>query len=191
MSKKIVYFKDVLNTPYAMKMLEWRNQKYVRENMLDNMPISVEQHRAYLDYLKKEKEQRVFITFYHDKPVAVMTMKHRNGFIETGSYLIHEEDMGKGLGVITGYARMEYVFKKMPEGEMRTVILGHNKKNLSLQKNFGCELREIIKTTKSDGTTESLYLYTMNKLLWDKKKDKILRIINRLVPVNEISWIDC
>lgn len=190
MSNNLVYFKDVLDTPYTMSMLEWRNQEYVRENMLDNIPISIEQHKKYLDYLSKEKTQRVFITFFQDEPVAVMTMKHRDGYIETGSYLIHEDDMGKGIGVITGYARMEYVFKVMPQGEMRTVILGHNKKNLSLQKNFGCELREVTETTKSDGTKESLYLYTMDKRSWDSKKEKILKMINRLVPVESISWIE-
>lgn len=190
MSEKIVYFKDVLDTSYTMTLLEWRNQEFVRENMLNNTAITMEQHKNYLDLLEKDKTQRVFIAFFREEPVAVMTMKKRDGYIETGSYLVHEDDMGKGLGVITGYARMEYVFNVMPEGEMRTVILGHNKKNLSLQKNFGCELREVTEVTKSDGTREQLYLYTMNRNSWDKKKERILKMINRLIPCESIRWIE-
>ena len=190
MNKKIVYFKNVLETPYMMHMLHWRNQEYVRENMLDNRPISENQHEKYLEILKNTPLQKVFIAFYQDEPIAVMTMKHHDDFIETGSYLIHEEDMVKGFGVITGFARMEYVFACMPKGEMRTVILGHNKKNLSLQKNFGCELREVSEIDKSDGTKEILYLYTMTKPSWDLKKEKIQRMINRLVPIEKIQWIE-
>lgn len=183
-------FRNVLETPYTMQLLAWRNQKYVRENMVDDGIISVESHKQYLERLRTREDQKVFIAFYDDEPVAVMTFRFNEGNIESGSYVIHEEDLNKGFGVITGYARFEYIFGKMPDGKMQTVILEHNKKNIGLQSNFGCVLEKTEIIEKTDGTREKAFVYTMTKDQWAKQRERIQKLIARIVPIDNIGRIE-
>lgn len=185
-------FKDVLDTPYTKQLLTWRNQEFVRKNMMDDSIISMENHEKYLEKLRTTDEQRVFVAFFDDEPVAVMTFRfnENEGNIESGSYVIHEEDLNKGFGVITGYARFEYIFDKLPNGKMRTIILEHNKKNINLQKNFGCVLEGTETLIKSDGTEEKAFVYTMTKRQWERQRDKIQQLISRIVPVENIGRIE-
>ncbi len=183
-------FKDVLDTSYTEQLLTWRNQEFVRKNMMDDDIISMENHEKYLERLRATDEQRVFIAFFDNEPVAVMTFRFNEGNIESGSYIIHEEDLNKGFGVITGYARFEYIFDKLPNGKMQTIILEHNKKNINLQRNFGCVLEGTETIVKSDGTEEKAFVYTMTKEQWEKQRDKIQRLISRIVPVESIGRIE-
>lgn len=183
-------FKNVLDTSYTGELLIWRNQEFVRKNMIDDSIISMEKHEKYLEKLRTTDKQKVFIAFFDDEPVAVMTFQFNEGNIESGSYVIHEDDLSKGFGVITGYARFEYIFNKLPNGRMQTIILEHNKKNINLQRNFGCVLAGTETIVKSDGTEEKAYVYTMTKEQWEKQRDKIHRLISRIVPVESIGRIE-
>lgn len=183
-------FENVLDTPYTEQLLSWRNQEFVRENMVDDSVISMESHRKYLERLRTKDDQKVFIAFYDGNPVAVMTFRFNESNIESGSYVINEEDLSKGFGVITGYARFEYIFDKMPDGKMQTIILEHNKKNINLQRNFGCIMENTVKIEKSDGTIENAFIYTMTKEQWDTHRDKIQRLISRIVPIDKIERIE-
>lgn len=183
-------FKNVLDTPYTEELLVWRNQKFVRKNMVNDGIISMESHRKYIERLHIKDDQKVFIAFFDNEPVVVMTFRFNEGNIESGSYIIHEEDLSKGFGVITGYARFEYIFNKLPSGKMQTIILEHNKKNIRLQRNFGCVLEDVETVVKSDGTAENAYVYTMTKEKWEKQRDKIQRLISRIVPVENIGKIE-
>lgn len=190
--KHSIYFRNLLDTPYREQVREWRNQEFVRENMFDNRPISPENHAKYLKKLETSDTHKVFVMFYDDEPAAVMTMVHipEENCIETGSYLVHEETRGRGYGAITGYARLEYVFAHMPDGKMKTEILAHNEKNLSLQKSFGCALEGTREAVKSDGSTELTYIYTMDHETWEERKPFLQRIIGRLIPLDQITWIE-
>lgn len=192
MSKPVVYFKNLLDTEYQETVLQWRNQEFVRANMLDNCLISAESHRKYLEMLRSSSTSRTYVVFIKDEPCAVMTIKIKpeEKSILTGSYLVHEKYQGKGIGVITGYARLKYVFDMMPDGIMETIILEHNKKNLSLQRNFGCSLKSIEPVILSDGTVENAYLFTMTREEWEERKDRIEKLIGRLVPFDKIQWIE-
>jgi len=182
-------FKNVLDTPYCMELLEWRNQKFIRENMVDKSIIDSENHLKYIERLRASSTQKVFIAFYDDNPVAVMTFKFMDNIIESGSYVIHEEDMGSGFGVVTGYARFEYIFDRMPEGKMQTIILAHNQKNISLQKNFGCMFEGTTRLKKSDGIEEDAYIYTMTRDKWEINRPRIQRVVSRLIPIENIGRI--
>ncbi len=183
-------FKNVLDTPYTEQLLEWRNQRFVRENMVDDNLITIEDHRKYLEKLRTGDKQKVYIAFFDGRPVAVMTFRFNEDNIESGSYVINEDDLSKGLGVVTGYARFEYIFSRLPDGKMQTVILEHNKKNISLQRNFGCVLEGTMIIEKSDGTSEKAYLYTMTKNQWEKQRGRIQKLISRIVPIENIMSID-
>ena len=182
-----ITFNNLLYTDYTLKVLDWRNQEYVRNNMIDSSVIPLENHKRYIEKLKNSDTQEVYIAFLADAPLAVMTFVITDDFVESGSYLVNEEDLGKGYGVITGYARFEYIFNNFPNRKMRTIILEHNKKNISLQKNFGCLYEGMTTVTKSDGTQENAFIYTMTKEQWEAKKEKIQRLISRLIPIDNID----
>ncbi|MBQ6385754.1 MAG: hypothetical protein IJJ38_06270 [Lachnospiraceae bacterium] len=178
-----------LPVPLQMEVRHWRNQEFVRNNMVDNMPISEEQHAAFLEKLKTDQDRKVFVLFFDEEPAAVMTMKfdREKREIESGSYLIAEDTQGSGLGVILGYARMEYIFRAMPDGVMRTFVLQHNQKNDSLQRSFGCEFVREMTVQKSDGTSEKANVYRMTREQWEERKGRISRAVSRLVPIENIT----
>lgn len=186
-----LHFVNIIDSPYKYEVRHWRNQEYVRSNMISSEIITKEQHEKYLDYLKTTKEQKIYIAMLDENPIAVMTFRHNldEQKIVSGSYLIKEEYLGKGLGVILGYVRMEYIFSEMPEGTMRTFVMESNKKNLGLQRDFGC--REIGKEeiVRDDGSKDNLVTLEMTKKEWEQKKSRIKRVMIRLLPIENIHWI--
>lgn len=188
---QILHFINIIDSPYKYEVRNWRNQEYVRANMIDSNVISEEQHEKYLEHLQASDDQKVFIAMLADEPIAVMTYRinREEGYVVSGSYLIREEYMGKGLGVILGYVRMEYIFSIMPDGLMRTVVMETNQKNLALQKDFGCRETGKEEVVRSNGNREIMVTLEMTHLEWEKKRPRIERLMSRLMPLESIHLI--
>ncbi len=187
--KTHITFKNILDTPYTMKLREWRNQDFVRKNMTNHDLIGEEEHKAYIEFLRKSDTDKVFLAMDREMPLAVVTIKinWKEQYVEPGTYIINESYLGKGYGIIMSYFRLEYIFDLMPEGRMRTVILDSNERNISLQKKMGCELEEHFMVEDKEGRKEPAAAYSLKKARWDKKKGSIAERIDARFGMENIE----
>lgn len=187
-----LYFVNILDSPYKYKVREWRNQEFVRKNMIDSSIISEKQHEQYLYNLESNNNQKVFIAMIDEEPIAIMTFKYdkEEKVVVSGSYLVDEEYLGKGLGVLLGYVRLEYIFSQITDTRMRTVVMETNKKNLQLQKDFGCIIKRVEEITRSNGEKDNLVTLEMDPCGWEEHRERIKRVMSRLIPIENIIWIE-
>lgn len=186
-----IEFKNILDTEYTEKLRNWRNQDFVRNNMTNHNLISEEEHRNYLDSLRNNKEQKVFVALNCQEPVAIITIKihWEERYVEPGMYIINKDYLGRGLGIVMSYARLEYIFELMPEGKMKTTILDKNEKNINLQKKMGCVFEKSIMAADANGKEEPASVYFLTKEAWDKNKGEIEERLERDFGLKNIARI--
>lgn len=182
MGKKTISFKNILDTEYTMKMREWRNQDFVTKNMINQETITVEQHEKYLELLRAKSDTRkVFVCLENEKPFAILnfTIFREDNYIEPATYLINKSFLGKGYGLVVNIAKMSYIFKVLPCGEMRTKVLTTNNVNYKLQLKMGAKLRNIVSYTDEKGTDRELYSLYATKEMWEAKKPVLFEEIKQ------------
>lgn len=170
-----IEFKNILDTEYTDELRNWRNQDFVRNNMTNHDIIEKEEHTRYIESLRENRDNKVFLALNHQEPLAIITMKIHwdENYIEPGTYIINENYLGKGFGIIMSYMRLEYIFELMPQGKMKTTILNKNERNINLQKKMGCVFEKNIMVKDVNGREEAASVYALTKELWDKNKQKI------------------
>lgn len=186
-----ITFKNLLDTPYTKELRIWRNQDFVRKNMTNHDIIGEEEHEAYLQSLRDNPSNKVFVALNNDEPLAIITIKinPQEGYVEPGTYIINEAYLGKGYGIIMSYMRLEYIFELMPQGRMRTVILDKNERNINLQKKMGCRLEEHIMVEDQHGAKEPASVFYLTKEMWDANKGSIEERIEAAFSMASISRI--
>lgn len=187
-----IVFKNILNTEYTDELRNWRNQDFVRNNMINHNLIEKEEHVHYIESLRHSKDNKVFLALNHQEPLAIITVKIHwdENYIEPGTYIINEKYLGKGYGIIMSYFRLEYIFELMPEGKMKTIILDKNKRNINLQKKMGCIFEKNITVTDVNGKQEVASVYSLTKEMWDINKGNIEERIEHSFGLKNIKRIN-
>ena len=67
--------------------------------------------------------------------------------------------------------------------------MASNKKNLQLQKDFGCTITKEEDIIRANGKEDKLITLEMTHEEWLSKKIKIERVISRLILLENISFI--
>lgn len=187
-----ITFKNILDTEYTEKLREWRNQDFVRKNMTNHAIIGEDEHAKYIESLRKSDTNKVFLSLNRGEPLAIITIKINwdEKYVEPGTYIINENYLGKGYGIIMSYIRLEYIFELMPEGRMRTVILDKNETNINLQKKMGCVFEKHIQVESADGKQEQASVFYLTKEMWEEGKKSIEERIEKNFGLENIKRIN-
>ncbi len=188
--KKKIYFEELLGSGYEMELLQWRNQEYVRKNMMDSEIISVEKHMSFLEKMKKEEGKKYYLMFYNNNPVAVLNFDSEGEMIESGMYLVRQEYLSCGYGLIAEYAKDKYVFENRKKEKLVTRVLEHNKKTLKFHERLNKKIIEKSIIIKSNGESENLYTFIIDREWWNQQKYLLQEKIEMIFNKNEIAWID-
>ncbi|MCR5088836.1 MAG: GNAT family N-acetyltransferase [Oscillospiraceae bacterium] len=195
----LISLENILESSYAQKVREWRNQDFVRLQMVNQDIITEEQHRKYLDSLKGNKNKESFVVVQnHTAPIGVLnfTINYDENYIEPGTYIVDEALLGKGYGLILNLVKMEYIFRVMPEGEMRTFVLQSNEYNIQLQKKLGAEIRCHRKMRDHYGNEKDAVEMFITKEMWDQERQKVIKLCQvfiahlKKVPKSEVNVMD-
>lgn len=176
-----ISFKNLFDTEYIYSMREWRNQDFVKKNMVNQDLISEEDHIKYLQMLKDNSDTRkVYVAFADEVPFAIVnfTVFPEERYVEPGMYIIDRNYLGKGLGQVLSYARLEYMFRIMPDGEVRTTILKTNETNLALQRKFGFMDHHTTLVKDGNGFEREALVLFLTKDMWDNTKKEVMKKIN-------------
>jgi hypothetical protein len=169
----------------------WRNSDVVRRYMYRSHYISKEEHLRWFEGLKLEKGNRkVWIIYYEDIPVGVINLfniDYENKITDWGFYIGETAYRGLGIGSISLWRLMEYVFDKMNFHKMYTSVLENNSDALNLYKKFGFkEEGRLRKHIFKEGKYIDVILIGILKEEWEDAR-KLFSIESIMLESHEIE----
>ncbi len=168
---------------YGLKLLEWRNQKFVRDKMFNDKVIALNEH---IEYIKKHGNN-ILIGFNNEKPFCVINFIYYDvSGIELGYYLIDNELIGSGFGAIMEFFSLCYIFeveKKIPCVFCRT--LESNSSVVNLHKRFGYSF-----VGKGITNSKTYILQRICNKDWIKAKPSVEKLIKKIMKVDDFDCLD-
>ncbi len=138
-----ISFRNILGVePYVAKLVRsWRNSRDVSRYMYRDSYITEDEHMKWLEGLKAEtNDKKVWIIYCGLRPIGVVDlvdMDFSNKTTNWGFYIGEVSYRGRGIGSITLFRLMEYVFDTIGFHRMYTSVLENNMGALQLYKRFG------------------------------------------------------
>lgn len=109
---KIINFLHLSEEEYA-KILEYRNQEYIRKVSISQDIITEEEHKNYLERLKKEDEYFAFMIKNDNKDYGVISLKKlTEDSYNIGDYLVKDDYKFEGGGVVNKFCIL-YICNKL------------------------------------------------------------------------------
>ncbi len=177
-----ISFINLLDTEDKMKwqVRAWRNDDFVRKNMLNTHIISESEHKEFLGKLQNSISDKYYIALYEGEPFGVLNMhvdidRKR---LEFGYYLSDIKYVDGGFGVILEYVLLNHAFDCLKLETVFCRTLSTNKKVVALHKRFGFD------STMSD---EQICYQSISTGKWKDKREYIENIIDRIFPVHDIG----
>ncbi|MBN1280626.1 MAG: UDP-4-amino-4,6-dideoxy-N-acetyl-beta-L-altrosamine N-acetyltransferase [Candidatus Thermoplasmatota archaeon] len=137
-----ILFENILNgdTQLFEQVRTWRNSAHVNQFMLHDYFITKDEHHQWLEDLKTKKNRKVWVIKCNEKPVGLAYLSNINyqkKSTDWGFYIAENTARGKGIGSLTLYKLMEYVFDILQFSIMHTFVLSNNPRAIRLYEKFG------------------------------------------------------
>jgi UDP-4-amino-4,6-dideoxy-N-acetyl-beta-L-altrosamine N-acetyltransferase len=165
------------------RVRNWRNEKSISQYMYTNHYITKEEHRQWIEKLKTTTTMKAWIIRIDENPVGVVSLTHmdfKNKTTEWGFYIADESFRGKGIGSITLYKLMEYVFETLRFQKMTTMVLENNTIAKRMYEKFGFK-KDMNNVLQIKRNRKKILIFTMwvSKDVWSciKRKYKNLDTI--------------
>ena len=165
---KIVFKNFIfLNDIEKKDILELRNKEYVRENMINSEPISLENHILFIESLKENKNKTYFAIFFDNQLIGSLNII-KNEELIWGLYF--KEEANPIIKSCVTYLFLDFIFFKFSE-DVNSFVKIKNIQALNFNKNFGFEI------FKED---EEYFYLKLSKEIWENsKKSRLLKPIKR------------
>jgi len=175
-----IVFKNftLLSDDESRDVLELRNQKQIRENMINSDEILLNEHKNFVETLKNSKNREYFAIIIENSIVgSVNYLKKQN--ISWGLYFA--DDVSPIVKSIVCYRFLDYIFSKFDE-EIESFVKVTNTNAYEFNKNFGFRI--------FDENKEYLFL-RLSKSVWQEQKEKrILKSIKKFIEKTEFIFED-
>lgn len=142
-------------------LLQWRNSKRIRKNMLNNQIISWKSHCAWFERLQNSKDKEFFLFSIDGKKVGLVSfidINLENKNCSWGFY-IGEKTAPKGSGTLMAYYALNHIFDKYDLYKINSVVFRFNKIGIEFHKN----LKFNITGTLTKGQYKDLVLFGLLK----------------------------
>lgn len=180
---KFVNISDV-DESLQLDVRNWRNHTSIKRNMYTDETISIEQHQVWLNSLKEDKRNEVYIAYKSDEPIGIVSINHVNTLHRNAdwAFYLNPKYLGvKGLGMLMEYHFLNYVFEKFDIEKLNCEVLSINSTVITLHLKFGFEVEGIRrKNIIKDGDRTDVHLLGILKGEWAETKGKFQKIIERL-----------
>ncbi|MFW3341648.1 hypothetical protein [Aliarcobacter butzleri] len=109
---KIINFLHLEEEKYN-KILEYRNQEYIRKVSTNQNIISKEEHINYLELLKKKDKYFAFLIINNEQDYGIISLKKiTDDTYSIGDYLVNEDYKFEGGGVVNRFCLL-YICNKL------------------------------------------------------------------------------
>ena len=175
------FLKDIQQRPIKktdlQKILYWRNNKKIRNQMLNNKLIKQKEHKIWYNNLSKNKTSEAFIFLFNNIDVGYGIINNIDKINKTctwGMYL-DPNYLNSGLGVLLEFYVIERIFKYHKIRKIWGEALSVNKNMLNIHKKFGFNIEGILrKQIKTKNKYLDIVRISMFANEWRKNKKKFL-----------------
>lgn len=192
MTKKIT-LKLLINCPteHQSKLLEIRNQPSIREAMYTSHKIELNEHLVWLNKLKEDKKQIVFIVFNeHQNPLGAVSLNAIDHLHKKADWAFYLDDKARnGLGAALEYSLIEYAFNILMLEKLNCEVIESNKAVLNLHKKF-CFFEEGYRreNIEKQGKRIGVYFLGLTKTDWLRNKHEIYQKYQPVLDKFEIDF---
>ncbi|OLN24028.1 UDP-4-amino-4,6-dideoxy-N-acetyl-beta-L-altrosamine N-acetyltransferase [Domibacillus antri] len=162
------------------RILEWRNQEWIRRVMYHSEEISMEQHLSWFKNLQSSETAVTKLFYYDGIPYGVLNVNNihsQHSRCEWGFY-IGEQNTPKGMGTILGFTALHYIFNELNIRKLCAEVIGSNQKSRAFHEKMGFSGEGILrKHIIKDEKEEDVFLYGMFQYEWNEWSLRILRLI--------------
>lgn len=162
------------------KLLNWRNQEFIRKVMFNDSLISWDQHLKWYENLIKSNNKISKIFVFNGKDFGLLNINNideQNGSCEWGFY-IGEKNSHKGAGLLLGFTSLEFIFNNLKMRKLTAKVIESNIISRNFHEKLGFHLDGILrKQIKRSNHYEDVYLYSIFNDEWEKKAVQIKKEI--------------
>ena len=161
-------------------ILKWRNSEKVRQMMVNNHIINLNEHKKWFLNMVNDKNSEWMIVEYQNTPIGVVyitDIKPSDGTCTWGMY-IDEKMHNSGIGVLIEFLAIERMVNKYCIRKICGHYLSSNKKIFALHQRFCFEKEGMLKEhVLRNGHYEDLILIALFTSNWPKiREDVILKL---------------
>jgi UDP-4-amino-4,6-dideoxy-N-acetyl-beta-L-altrosamine N-acetyltransferase len=157
------------------RVREIRNQGGVRKWMYTDHEISLEEHHAWLNRLKTDDRQIVFVVFLDGVVVGVVSVNaldRRHSRSDWAFYL--DENTRGGLGSALEYSFLNFVFDDLKLDKLNCEVIEGNDAVVKLHHKFGFEDEGFRKSNiEKGGERLGVYFLGMTRSKWLSVRDEV------------------
>lgn len=160
-----------------------RNQKDVRKYMYTSHEITEEEHLGWLNHLKGNNRQEVFVAIDGGQALGIVSLNAINTAQKTADWAFYlDTDLqGKGLGSIVEFWMLDYAFNEAGLEKLNCEVLETNPSVIKMHQKFGFEREGVRrKNIIKDGNRIDVILLGITKEEWISKRPELEPLIVRL-----------
>jgi len=168
----------------------WRNQDFVRKNMIHQHIISEEEHQQYITRLKQKENAGLFVLYLDDEPFGVYQyeLDYEKDQVVDGIYLIKEEYKKMGYGGFFDYFACRMCLEYWHINYRYCSILSTNDDKIKI-----INQTKPVKVEKdifhSDGQKSDLYYYRWEAKNFLLKRQELYECLIDAEPIEDILLI--
>lgn len=172
-----IILKNILSLPLEKQLIvrDIRNQDEVRKFMYTEHLISKEEHLRYLEKLKNDNHQIVFVVISNETPIGVVSVNGIDNLHKKTDWAFYlDKDTRGGLGACLEYCFIDFIFNKLGMEKLNCEVIEVNEAVVKMHKKFGFieegfRRENIIK----NNTRMGVYFLGLTKTDWEKSRQDI------------------
>ena len=115
----------------------WRNKARIRNNMLSNTEITIDQQVKWFADLENDQSRKYFVLFQNMKPIGMLYFSEINDKSCHWGCYIGEETIWPGSGLILEVAALDFAFNYFAVNSLIAEVLEFNFGAINMLKFFG------------------------------------------------------
>jgi UDP-4-amino-4,6-dideoxy-N-acetyl-beta-L-altrosamine N-acetyltransferase len=122
------------------KIYRWRNSPAVAKYMFTDQQITEVEHCLWFDAALKNSNRKYWIIVYDKEEVGLVNIYNIDNLNKRccyASYIVSEDLRGKGIGALTEYYILMYLFEDLGFNKVCAEVLAFNKAGINVHKSLG------------------------------------------------------
>ena len=183
MNKDVIFF-ERLSDKYILQLREYRNSEFVKNNMIFDEYISVEDQLKWWGQQKINNKSQFFLIFLNSQPCGLLSFTNIDLTIkkaEFGLFLFEKKYSNIGISLFAEYFSINYMFDNLDLNKIYLNVIDFNKKTISLHKNFGFSIDAILRDDiLKNNQYCNLVQMSLLKKEWVNKKNSIDSFLKKI-----------
>lgn len=162
------------------RLLDWRNQDYVRAVSINSAPIERASHSTWFDRALLNQRELFLIVEWKQRPVGVVRIESWDAEQRLGSWGCHlgELDVPPGLGAALPLLGLGHGFDRLGARKMHAVVLETNTNMLGIHRRLKLEQEGRLErhVLREDGTEVDEIVFGIHENDWPTFKAKAISL---------------